>query len=362
MRFSFVGKFEYKDDTFERVGTTKSGAEYRSINFSVVASQNNRAFVECFGMKQDTIKTMDTENNKIEIAYKDACDPEVIKAVASYRKHIVAIDGGRDEYISDYDFVNYISNIKSELKGRLVMVTGTTSLNEYEGKLSQRFNIQNIYTVDEDRKNKLTVNTDAYWSVDDIDLDSWTDEKKIYINGYIPAYINKDVGNKYVPQQFIFDASKVDFNNEEHVKLISYKLKVLGFKLEDGKVKSTLKKNKVYAIPVIVNYVNGAQEIDFDESQLTPLQKEAIELGLKELKDFAPSNQLYGQRVIQFKITDFVLRDKSESGIYDTEFSTEEFEEQIYTPAKTETLEEVLKKADAEVSAEEDDELDDLFD
>lgn len=362
MRFSFVGKFDYNEEKFARTGTTKGGADYVSINFSMVASQNNRAFVECFGMKQDIIKTMDTENNKVEIAYKDVNDKSVIDSVANYRKHICVIDGEREEFISDYDFVHYLNAIKTDIKGKQVMVTGTTSVNVYDGKITQRFNVQNIYTVDDDRKNKLTINTDAYWSVDDVDLDSWNDEKKIYINGYVPAYINKDLGNKYVSQQFIFDASKVDFSNEEHVKLITYKLKVLGFKLEDGKVKSALKKNRVYCLPVTVNYVNGAQEIEFDESQLTPMQKEAIELGLKELKDFAPSNQLYGQRVVQFKITDFVLRDKSESGIYDTDFSTEEFEEQIYTAPKPETVEDLMEKADAEVTKEDESDLDDLFD
>jgi hypothetical protein len=54
---------------------------------------------------------------------------------------------------------------------------------------------------------------------------------------------------------------------------------------------------------LVVNYVEGAEEVEFDESQLTATQKEAIELGLNTIDDFKPRNSIFGEK--KKKRTDF---------------------------------------------------------
>ena len=380
MRFNATGSLNFNalDSKlpWKREGKTKNGDKYMSVNIAIAPTKANRMMSECFGMMSDEIKTMDTDNNKISIDWSDRNDPEVISKVANYRKHVIAIGDERKEFISDYDFVKYIEENIDELKSGKFTVTGTSSLNEYNGKLSHRFQIQNIYQVDDDTKNQLKVTMDFYWTADGVDFSDWKDEKKIRISGYTTAYVASAKKNMYVAQDVVFDAGKIDFENEKHVALLTYKLKQMGIGLEDGKPTNKLKKNKIYKLQIICSYFNGAQEVEIDESMLNENQRMAISLGLKELKDFAEGN-VYGDRIVEYRVIDFNLKGDYEDGCISLDEKVSEFEEDIYTPAAPETEEEVLDKAiekknkskdfmnKPETDDEEDDDnsdLDDLFD
>ena len=380
MRFNATGSLNFNalDSKlpWKREGKTKNGDKYMSVNIAIASTKANRMMSECFGMMSDEIKTMDTDNNKISIDWSDRNDPEVISKVANYRKHVIAIGDERKEFISDYDFVRYIEENIDELKSGKFTVTGTSSLNEYNGKLSHRFQIQNIYQVDDDTKNQLKVTMDFYWTADGVDFSDWKDEKKIRISGYTTAYVASAKKNMYVAQDVVFDAGKIDFENEKHVALLTYKLKQMGIGLEDGKPTNKLKKNKIYKLQIICSYFNGAQEVEIDESMLNENQRMAISLGLKELKDFAEGN-VYGDRIVEYRVIDFNLKGDYEDGCISLDEKVSEFEEDIYTPAAPETEEEVLDKAiekknkskdfmnKPETDDEEDDDnsdLDDLFD
>ena len=347
MRFNATGELKFNSLEsklpWKREGKTKKGDKYTSLNIAVASTKSNRLMTEIFGMIQDEIKTMDTDNEKISIDWDDRNDPEVIKKVASYKKHIANIDGDdRKEFIADYDFVKYLVENVDDLKDGLYTITGTSQLNEYNGKLSQRFQIQNIYKAADDAKKQLKVTFDFYYTANGIDLSDWKDEKKIRISGYTTSYVSAEKKNMYVPQDTVLDASKIDFDNEKHVKLLTYKLKQLGLSLDSDKPKSNLKKNKVYKIPVICSYFNGAEEVEIDESMLTENQREAILLGIKELKDFA-TGSVYGDRIIEYRIVDFDLRGDYEDGCIVLDNSVSEFEENVYTPIAPESEEDILE-------------------
>lgn len=365
MRFSFTGNVDLNGleskNPFVREGKTRDGINYRSFNMSIVSEPNNRGYVECFGMVVDTIKTMDTDNNKIEISSSDQFDDDVIETVASYKKHVVDLFGERKQFITELAMIDYLCEHIDELKGKKVTVTGQAQVNEYNGKISRRFIIQNIYNASDEAKNQLKVTAETFFSKDDIDLEDWNDEKKLYLNGYTFDWI--DGANHYISQQMILDASKINFDNEKHRKLLDFKLKMLGCTLDGNKVKNNIGKT-IQSQMIICNYVNGAEKVEFDESMLTPIQKEKIELGLATVDDFRTGN-IYGDRVTIFKINDFDLKNKYSDGIIDTEINISEFDEDIYTPVKVETEEDVLEgKTTKSVSDDEgeDDELGDLFD
>ena len=381
MRFNATGNLVFNSlDSklpWKREGKTKNGDKYESVNIAIASTKANRMMSECFGMVSDEIQTMNTDNEKISIDWSDRNDPDVISKVASYKKHIVNLTGDdRKEFITDYDFVKYIDEHVDELKDGKFVVTGDSTLNEYNGKLSHRFRIQNIYKADEDAKNQLRITMDFYWMSDGIDFADWKEEKKIRISGYTTAYIAGEKKNMYVPQDTILDASRIDFSNPKHVKLLEFKLKQLGLNLDGDKPVNNLKKNKVYRLPLICNYYNGSQEIEFDKSMLTPNQREALELGLKTLESFIPAgSKVYGDRIIEYRIVDFDLRGDFDDGCIITDTSVKEFEEEIYTPVAPETESEILennkksnssekKKSNKEVNEETDDEDDilDLFD
>ena len=378
MRFNATGSLVFNSLEsklpWKREGKTKNGDKYMSVNIAIASTKANRLMSEAFGCQQDEIKTMSTDNEKISIDWADRNDKDVISSVANYKKHVVSIGDDRKEFIADYDFVKYIEEHVDELKDGKFMITGTSSLNEYNGKLSQRFQIQNIYQVEDDTKNQLKITFDFYYMNDGVDLTDWKEERKVRISGYTTAYVISSKKNMYVAQDVVMDCSKINEENPKHIALLEYKLKQLGLSYEDGKIKNGLKKNKVYKLPVICNYYNGSEEIAFDESMLNENQKMAISLGLKTLESFIPAgSKVFGDRIIEYRLVDFDLRGDYENGAIIIDDTVNEFEDNIYVPAKPETEEEILDKAiekknktkdfmNKPTSDDGDDDLDDLFD
>lgn len=372
MRFNFCGelKFSPMDSRrpYLREGVSKKGKQWRSINFGVAAETNNRAYVEMFGqMEQDEIRTKDTDNKDIVIAWADRNDPGVISTVANYRKRVIALEGKeRKEFITDWDAIQYIIDNLDDIKDKKYIVTGDVTKDFFNGQVSNRFTIRNIYAPKEGAKNKLTINAEIYFTADDIDLADWKEEKRINISAYTREYIDKEEPNAFVAQNFVFDCSKVDFTNERHVNMLKIRGKQLGLEFSDkGAPKITLKKNKVYQQSVVINYVNGAETIEFGYDQLTEAQKEFVDMGLKTVEDFRPRGQIYGNRIVVFKITDFDLTGTYADGIVMSELTTKEFGEMVYQPVIEEKAEDALGDAmnpPDEVPFKEDDGLDDLED
>ena len=100
-RFNFVGTPvipKQKADTkrpFCKEMTKKDDKgnkrEMLSMTFGVKESDSNMAFVEAFDSKQDVIKTMNTDNEKLDVAWDDRFDEDIISQVANYRAEVLAL-------------------------------------------------------------------------------------------------------------------------------------------------------------------------------------------------------------------------------------------------------------------------------
>lgn len=366
-RFTFIGTLDAKTDEasngyFARSGKTGKGNKYNSINLQVVQEKNNRSFVECFGMESDVIKTMDTNMNKIDIDWGDREDPDVIKDVADFKKTIIKIGDDKHEFISSYDANNFIFDNIDELKGKMVVVTGQRKKNEYKGKLSDRFEFSSIRTIDDDEdvSKKLTVSMELFFNKDSIDTSDWKDEHKLIINGYVEEWIADAKENRFVDQQIILDCSKIDWDNEKHVNAVKFRLGMFNCELDDNnKVVVKLKNKKIYKLGIITSFINGQEEVPFDESMLTDKQKEALELGLKTIDDFKPSGKVYGTRVVIYKLRDFNLRDDSpyKDGCIETDFTQDDFDEKYYAPVEKVTEDDLVKEEKKPASSDDDDDL-----
>ena len=109
--------------------------------------------------------------------------------------------------------------------------------------------------------------------------------------------------------------------------------------------------------------LNGAEEVEFDESQLTKSQREQLELGVRTLDDFRPKGAILGGRVNEYRLFDPKLTGDFADGLVDTEMKESEFEEEIYRPAVDEKLDEVVNKAESKSEESKTEEIgdDDLF-
>lgn len=366
MRFSFTGELSANTGSNAKVPFYRSfegNNPGHSINLIVKAGVNNRAFVEMSGFKNSVIKTYDADGNEFEVQWDDRFSEDILKKVAGYKKYVISYGDVRKEFISEYDFVKYVSDNIEELKDRKFQIVGKTSPNEYKGKITDRFKIQSMYEVtDEKKKDELKITGEFFFNKDSFDTADWKKEHKLYINGWTSEYLNKDHPNVFIAKQLVFDCSKLDFDNEQHMQILAFKLACIGLAVdESGAIVSKLKKGKYYKISVVCKYINGQETVEFKESDLSDTQKLALKLGIITMDELKPKGNIYGERVQTLKLINYDLRDDYKDGKVETEFD----EDLIYSPMQNESvekLEEVMNAPEDTLESEADDGLDSLFD
>lgn len=362
-RFSFCGtpvipkqkadtkRFFCKEIT-KKDEKTKETKKMLSMTFGIKETDMNMAFVEAFDSQQKVIKTMDTDNEKLDVDWDDRFDEDIISKVASYRKYIVDLGddhGGRQEFITAYDMIEHLREYLPDYNGRVV-VTGQFTRDWYAKKKMyfSKFRVQNVFAAPEERKNRLLLTMDLFYNKASLDDSDFDESKKMTLDCYIEQYINKDEGRKYVPIQVVFSGAKYDLENEKHKKLFDYKMKYI-------KVKN---KNMVH-IPWEIVLLRGAEEAEFDESMLTDSQREQVELGIKTVDDFRPKGNVYGDRIDEFRLFEPKLEGDYADGVLECDDTADEFEEKIYVPAQDETMEEAKKNSKSSSKAKKDEDEDD---
>lgn len=362
-RFSFCGtpvipkqkadtKRPFCKEITKKDEKTKETKKMLSMTFGIKETDMNMAFVEAFDSQQKVIKTMDTDNEKLDVDWDDRFDEDIISKVASYRKYIVDLGddhGGRQEFITAYDMIEHLREYLPDYNGRVV-VTGQFTRDWYAKKKMyfSKFRVQNVFAAPEERKNRLLLTMDLFYNKVSLDDSDFDESKKMTLDCYIEQYINKDEGRKYVPIQVVFSGAKYDLENEKHKKLFDYKMKYI-------KVKN---KNMVH-IPWEIVLLRGAEEAEFDESMLTDSQREQVELGIKTVDDFRPKGNVYGDRIDEFRLFEPKLEGDYADGVLECDDTADEFEEKIYVPAQDETMEEAKKNSKSSSKAKKDEDEDD---
>ena len=305
-RFSFTGMLSNSLKNGLRCGDTKNGNRYESITLIINQSQNNSAFVKIFGY-DGSIKTKDKNGNNIEIPF-DGCEDK-INDIADYCKFKI-IDDTSKSFVSAYNFASYIKNNIDNFNQKNVTVSGYIKYVYYKDKWNPEFIVQKINIHKEEKKPVLKLNDNIFYEKESFDLSDWKKNKIITIYGYVEC---KQV-ESYVPMTFIFDASKIDFNNDNMRNLVAWRLLQLGLKLNDDNSITIKISRGIYASNVICKYINGAEEIPFDESQLTENQKYAIKIHAKTIDDFKPKGRIYGDKKTEIRIYDFNTNDEFANG------------------------------------------------
>lgn len=357
-RFSFCGtpvipkqkadtKRPFCKEISKKDEKTKETKKMLSMTFGIKETDMNMAFVEAFDSQQKVIKTMDVDNEKMDVDWDDRFDEDIIEKVANYRKYIVDLGdehGGRQEFITAYDMIEHLREHLPNYDGRVV-VTGQFTRDWYAKKKTyfSKFRIQNVFAAPEERKNRLLLTMDLFYNKSSLDDSDFDENKKMTLDCYIEQYINKDEGRKYVPIQVVFSGAKYDLENEKHKKLFDYKMKYI-------KVKN---KNMVH-IPWEIVLLRGAEEAEFDESMLTDSQREQVELGIKSVDDFRPKGNIYGDRIDEFRLFEPKLEGDYADGVLECDDTADEFEEKIFVPAADETMEEAKKNSKSKKDEDDD--------
>lgn len=348
MRFVFTGNLSVPNDkTFVSNETSGSGNAYYRMNGSVVASQNNRAFIESpYAGKSKTVyfSGENRGDKAVQVPWDERNKEEYLNRRMNQFRFSDA--EGNKEFTTAYDMLDYLKshNLATD---KVYRFNGNLVKNIYNGKISDRFQVIGIREVEPEREKRFSVNGEFFFTKDSIDTVDFKKEKKIYINGWTMEYNSDAKKRMYMPFQIMFDWNKLGDG------MAKWHGDSFGMEFDGDDVKVTLKKNKFYSLNVILEYHNGAKEVEFSEDELTPFQKNAIKLGLKTLDDFRPASNAFGERVSEYVLVDCDYKGKWADGRVEVG-DLEELEDQMYRTISTE--------ADLDgFMAAPDDDLDDLF-
>lgn len=370
-RFTFIGDLVIsKDEARPLVKKMKGGndknLDMMALNFGIKAG-NSVGYVEMFGMKTDKIFTMSSDNEKLEVEWENRNDPDTAKNIASYKKHFIQLEDEVKEFITEFDTIEYLENILKKID-KPVKIVGTVEKEPYVNKsgnkiIKNKYVVQNIYLARENEKPRLQIDMDLFFTKDSVDKSDFKKERIITVDGFIRQYVrntkqvNEAIGEAgkemFIPQQVVLSGAKLDFENEKDIK--RWKIREKYLTVDNSK--------KLYHLTWRCLMISGAEEIEFDESQLTSAQLELVEAGLAKVEDFKPREAIMGERKNEIRLNTPLLTGDFENGIIEADFTLDELEDETMKFIEPEHLEDILKE-----EAEEDDkdeipfDIDDAFD
>lgn len=317
-RFNFVGEpliSKKSDESFVKHfhGSKDKNTEMVSMRFGIRESRTNSIWVEAFGMKYDVIKTVVGDNEKIEVAWKDRFNQEIIDSVPMYRKFVAEFDEGEKQFLSKYDFIEYVAEKLPTYSGR-IFVSGRYSRSFWKGELFDKFEVDTVRIATSDR-NSLHLKLDLYYNKDCVDMSEFEDKKRIVVDGFIKQYINKDEGEKFLPQTVVLDVSKFD-DTEKHQKYAKMLIQDIN-----------IKNSEVVHLPWDCKVIRGVETVEFDEDTLTDRQKQQIECGIATIEDFTKP---IGENIYEFRFFRQMLNGDFADGPIDSGFTLADLKNEVY--------------------------------
>ena len=319
-RFDFIGDLiipKNQENFYTAWKGGKSGSlDLAKIRFGVKESINNSCFVESFGAKYDVIRIGTNPDGTPKEVLRDEITDDVIRSVPYYRQYIADLGEGEQRFITQYDFINYLGEKLPSVTEK-VHCSGRFSKTVYKGEVYDNYEVERVWVTTE--PNKMQIEMDLFFNRDCID-DTEKDNHRYVINAYIQQYIDKDIGEKFLPQTVIFNASKVyELGNEQAIKWAEFTEKKL---LSRGK--------EVTHIPWKCKLIRGAETVEFDESMLTDAQKEQIAAGVSTIDAF--KSTAFGENIYEFRlIQENLSREGFKNGAVDSGFTIEDIEANLFS-------------------------------
>lgn len=284
--FTIVGKLGVgkETDKFKPFETKDNGKGWNSQRLTCyIKNDVNFCNLEISGGYSDkkpvvysfTKNDGDKKGQSIEIPWNKRKDEEVINKIAEFRKNVIVLsETERIETLSGYDFAEEVYNLinSKEYKDCLWKVEGNVVTNEWNGKFYTKYVPSRIYKVEDDAEHISEGVLEFHFGEGCID-DQYETMNKIFIKGYTREYDGtrkKEIGIPLEPIEVSFANVKPELKEK-----VYNKYKEL-FTVEDEKFKK---------IGLRVNFLSGAQDIEFNEDMLDEEQKEMIELGFITLDE-----------------------------------------------------------------------------
>lgn len=332
--FEFIGQLSYGDTPMSTKNVGEKGWKRTKLGVSV-RNEANSQFLALEYIHNDNVrqcKLFGKDGTQIEVNLSDTHKQEILDKVADFTKTTIDLESDFDkkkEYMSlifkrlnherkeektedditkieEYtkqinelavnrvtfchmqDVIKFLNASLPTIGKSKVRVKGSVKSNYYNGSNRLQYIPNLIELVPEETPNQLKVMVDFFYEKNSIDDN--TKEKRMFINGWIGEKVKKS--DKLYPLQVVVDYTKIDETNEEHQMLLKFMKDI--FKITD--------KKQVHKIGLIINAINGAEVVEFNEDCLTDKQKMAIHLGMNTLEDFKPRGYTYGERIQELRV------------------------------------------------------------
>jgi hypothetical protein len=350
-QFEIIGKLSIskESDKFKPYETQSfpSGWDKSKLLFNIQSAENRHMLTSEGMFKADGTGTIFTfskgevdptthekkKGEKLQIAWKDRNKPEVIEKVAEFKKLVVDLEKygrryelenalkkhqegkltseeleelgvvdlekaleeskkKRKEFLSEYDFTEYLNKLVSseKIKNKVFKVSGDIIHSEYNGKFYKKLVPTRLYLVDDSEEQTSTGQITVYYNKDSLDTGSYEAVKKYYINAYVRDYDGNRKEIVPCPIQLVLDDSKEDEKASKTVKILKKQFEVEGDSWKEFGVK--------------VKLLDGAQKAEITEDMLTDFQKEMLELEAITMDEIRKEigGDVYGERVQEMVI------------------------------------------------------------
>lgn len=252
--------------------------------------------------------------NKIRNREEKEMTDENKTTIEQYKKELEEKSKNLHRFIDDLDFITFIKNNIETLKKHKVRITGNVVKSESKGKTYMNYVPNKVEIVSDDYENRLFIVADVYFDKNCIDDSMFEESKKLLVNGYLMNRDNIAKADRFYPQQFIINASKVNFEDEKQVALFDF---LKGMFNVDG--------DTFHHLTWEVNAYRGAEEKEFTYDDLTPSQKALVDMDIKNVEDFKPRGQYLGGNVDELLLIVPKLEGDFANGAVDSLITEEEF-------------------------------------
>lgn len=330
--FEFIGEVQLPKDVTKRYAeTTNKDKTWTSVKYTMGVKEGvtNSAFLDVrAGHKPDgsgIVYTIKKDGEKLQIPFKDRKNPIYLGQVADFAKYVVDLEtdfdvkakytklsfqisnlfkkisdksatdeekadyvkyvneyneiaGNRHEFVSQYDFVQFIKDNIDEIKTHRIKVRGNYT-NSYSGdKYYVGYEPKTIEVAREDESNKLEIKIDFYFGKDAMTVE----EDIIIADGFVLARDSYSSEDKFFKTQIVSKDKKL---------------------FDLFKMQLTTKEKTYQHMPWICHVYNGAEQKEFSYDDLTDAQKLMVDNGVATIDQYRPRGEyVLGNNITEIRM------------------------------------------------------------
>ena len=321
--------------TFSKTYTDENGNKVKGQNIEIAWDKrfDEEEVAKVAGFKKFTVDTGDVKQRyllrDIINAFEDGnevTDEMLEQAGVSTKEEaeeaLKKNEAKRKSFISEWDFSEYVAKVcaSERFKDKLFYISGYYDVqrNSENGNWYTNYRVNRLVLAKEDAEESTEMKMTVYFTEDCIDDESFEENGKAFLNGYINYYDGNCKANGFKPVSIVI-------RDEKLLKAMKKKLSA-----EEDEVKS---------IGVVVKVIEGAERKEIKLEDLDEDTREDIECGLLDFEEVrkALGGNVVGDRISELRFDSLWAEKRT---VEDTTYTAEDLQPaQAQARAKVEEAE-----------------------